>query len=788
MPRYKKKTTTAVAPPAQEDEQVAMETEQEPASEEVPQTPTVSRHFNPEEYGDVEIPAAPESVATYDVNGPRLMISQIKNHNFKSYAGTQTLGPFHKSFTSIVGPNGSGKSNVIDSMLFVFGYRANKIRSKKLSVLLHNSEEHRDINSCTVSVYFQRIIDTGPGDEDFTVVPDSELVVSRTAYKDNTSNYSVDGRKVTYKEVAALLRKCGIDLDHNRFLILQGEVEQIAMMKPKALTEHEDGMLEFLEDIIGSNRFKEPIDILSKRVETLNEYRAEKLNRVKVVEKEKDDLEGPKNEALEFLKQENELIGVKHQLYHVYIHECTENEEKAKAEFDKINESLKEVDNKMAEITETKKVKAEEHKKTFKEFQELQKEIEINKDKYNEFEQKDVKCREDLKHTKAQIKKQEATLVAETKKIEELKAVPAKSEKLVEELTVKLEKLESEKIQAEESVKKVMDSLKTETMELQVEKDKKEEKVLELCQSVNEAKSKYQIAQSELDVYLSNQTREENKLKETSEKLETLEETLKTRKTNIIEMETRIPELQKIVSKCKQDFKQVEEKEAKSTQTVRELRAKLEATRSSMQADLNKGKVIQALMEQKRLGKISGIHGRLGDLGGIDKEYDVAISTACGSLDNIVVDTISTAQKCVDFLKKADVGVATFIGLDKMQRLNDQANRKIKTPENVPRLFDLVKVKDPAFLPAFYYALRDTLVAQDLNQGTRIAYGKTRYRVVTLAGQVIDVAGTLSGGGSKVSKGRMGSAAVTDVDPKQLTAIEKSLEKATVEPEEYHVF
>jgi len=31
----------------------------------------------------------------------------------------------------------------------------------------------------------------------------------------------VDDRKVTYKEVATLLRGCGIDLDHNRFLILQ---------------------------------------------------------------------------------------------------------------------------------------------------------------------------------------------------------------------------------------------------------------------------------------------------------------------------------------------------------------------------------------------------------------------------------------------------------------------------------------------------------------------------------------------------------------------------------------
>ena len=44
-------------------------------------------------------------------------------------------------------------------MLFVFGYRASKIRSKKISVLIHNSNEYQNVNSCTVSIYFQQIID-----------------------------------------------------------------------------------------------------------------------------------------------------------------------------------------------------------------------------------------------------------------------------------------------------------------------------------------------------------------------------------------------------------------------------------------------------------------------------------------------------------------------------------------------------------------------------------------------------------------------------------------------------
>lgn len=60
----------------------------------------------------------------------------------------------------------------------------------------------------------------------------------------------------------------------------------------------------------------------------------------------------------------------------------------------------------------------------------------------------------------------------------------------------------------------------------------------------------------------------------------------------------------------------------------------------------------------------------------------------------------------------------------------------------MPRLFDLVSVKEPSILPAFYFALRDTLVAKDLEQATRIGLqGRTRHRVVTLQGELIDVSG-----------------------------------------------
>ena len=80
-------------------------------------------------------------------------------------------------------------------------------------------------------------------------------------------------------------------MTHNRFLILQGEVESIAQMKPKGATEHEEGLLEYLEDIIGTNRYEKLIEEAAVDVERLGDERQVQMNRVKLVEKEKGALE-----------------------------------------------------------------------------------------------------------------------------------------------------------------------------------------------------------------------------------------------------------------------------------------------------------------------------------------------------------------------------------------------------------------------------------------------------------------------------------------------------------------
>ena len=46
------------------------------------------------------------------------------------------------------------------------------------------------------------------------------------------------------------------------------------------------------------------------------------------------------------------------------------------------------------------------------------------------------------------------------------------------------------------------------------------------------------------------------------------------------------------------------------------------------------------------------------------------------------------------------------------------------SPEGVKRLYDLVKMEDERVKTAFYFALKDTLVCDQLDQATRIAFPK----------------------------------------------------------------
>ena len=99
-------------------------------------------------------------------------------------------------------------------------------------------------------------------------------------------------------------------------------------MKPKAPSEREDGLLEYLEDIIGTSKYKEPIDEALVEMVRLQEDRQMKLNRLRHVEKEKLALEAKKKEAEDYLRLKNDLIRALSRQYQWYLWKGFTAEEK----------------------------------------------------------------------------------------------------------------------------------------------------------------------------------------------------------------------------------------------------------------------------------------------------------------------------------------------------------------------------------------------------------------------------------------------------------------------------
>lgn len=724
-------------------------------------------------------PSAPEAL------GPRsrTVIKYLVLTNFKSYAGRQEVGPFHASFSSVVGPNGSGKSNVIDSLLFVFGFRASKMRQGKISALIHNSAAFPNLDFCEVEVHFEEVTDLVRFSNSTSfqyaniiqpngtqeIIPDTTMIISRRAFKNNASKYYLNSRESNFTAVTSLLKERGVDLDHKRFLILQGEVESIAQMKPKAANEHDDGLLEYLEDIIGTSRYKSPIEESAAEVDMLNEVCMEKGSRVQHVEKEKNSLEDKKIKALAFIKDENELAFKQSALYQVYMDECGDNlrvtEEAIGQMQDQLNAELEKHQGNEDGIKELEK----EYKRGSKECEALQKATQAVVKEMAKFDKERVKYEEKQKFLRSKQSKLEKTLQSSRLAGSEANSLIGKYSDDIERNTKEIAKLEKSMHAEEKELTSIRDGLKGKTQAFSDQISVKQKSLEPWNAKINEKQSAIAVTQSELDILRERASAGAVALDEIQQKIEGIEESCRGKEVEMKECQAQRTQLEKETGMIRGELAKIAQKEPEMRSQLSGARQRADEARASLSNSQSQGNVLSGLMRLKESGRIDGFHGRLGNLGTIDQKYDVAISTACPSLENLVVDFVEVGQQCIDYLRKNNLGRANIILLDRLARRDLSP---VDTPEGVPRLFDLVKASDDLFRPAFYSVLQNTLVAKDLEQANRIAYGARRWRVVTLDGQLIDVSGTMSGGGTRVARGGMSSRLIAETSKEQVSKLE----------------
>ncbi|BAM05237.1 AAA family ATPase [Phycisphaera mikurensis] len=184
-----------------------------------------------------------------------MRLARMTLAGFKSFADKTTIA-FDEPVVGIVGPNGCGKSNVVDGIKWVLGDQSPKsLRGgAMIDVIFNGSAKRKPAGMASVTLTFTNPQKTGerppnPAEIHRTLPIDTdEVAVTRELYRDGTSDYRLNGKRVRLRDVRELFMDTGVGTDAYS-IIEQGKVAR--MLETSGAERRQ-----IFEEAAGISRFK----------------------------------------------------------------------------------------------------------------------------------------------------------------------------------------------------------------------------------------------------------------------------------------------------------------------------------------------------------------------------------------------------------------------------------------------------------------------------------------------------------------------------------------------------
>ena len=707
-----------------------------------------------------------------------MYLKKLELQGFKSFANKTSL-EFMPGITTVIGPNGSGKSNISDAIRWVLGEQSMKsLRgTKSEDIIFAGTENRKSQGFAEVSL----VIDN----QDAKLpIEFAEVTITRRLYRSGETGYFINKAPCRLKDILELIMDTGIGKD-GYSIIGQGKIDEILSNK----SEDRRGIFEEAAGII---KYR------TRKAESEKKLEQAKLNLLRVndilseIEVNLDPLKLQAEKAKKFLSLRDELktieIGlflVNIESYKVKLKELLKNIDELNFQIDDENVNLNNLqqekdkikqglDDLIISIEEMQNLSFESTNKIEKinaDINVARERITNNKENFDRYlkeieEQETRKVELNTEKEERQNKKINLSTNKEkfTKELEE-------KEKMLAEITAKLSQEETE-IEGKKKIVEESQDLKYDkregikTQEIVYENLVKREKVLqqELQETISELDEKRLYKTDIAKVF----TKIEAKRNEYSKKIEEIEEKKTESSKRVAEFETVINNLESEIrvknSKCK--FLQEMEKEKEGYQKA----------------------IKEILLECDRNAFLKkGVHDVLANLITVPKEYETAIEIALGgTLQNIVTDTEEDAKKLIEYLRKNNLGRASFLPISSVK--GKKVDHLIKNGLSgvIGIASDLVKTA-PKYEEIILNLLGKTVVVEDMDTAIILArQNKYGFKIVTLKGDIINPSGAISGGSIKPNTtniiGRAGQ--IKDL-LSELSKLEKNLEKVKNEKKEY---
>ena len=667
-----------------------------------------------------------------------MLLKKLETRGFKSFAEKLTI-EFGQGITAIVGPNGSGKSNITDAIRWVLGEQNMRtLRGAKSEDIIFSgtSQGRRPLGMAEVSITLDNSDRKIPLDY-------SEIEIMRRVFRSGENEYYLNRNSCRLKDIQEILFGTGMG-KNNLSVIGQNKVDEILNSKP------EERRLIF-EEAAGIAKYKQRKKESLRKLEDTNQN----LIRIEDVTAE---LEG-QLPALK-VKAENtekylDLARQRTEVQEILLFHKMNESERLQAETLKEQEAMQgAMQDLSAQITilDVEQMKQKEalsaceaQIETVSEAvsacqtmaEQLQGQVAILTERIAQNQAREMLFREDSSRVTAQQAEQ---------KLRKEQIVIELAEILKEQasITEKTQEKQNERDQSANVLRKQEEDIEGVRAEIFALKQKigiAEEKMryqAESSRSFQEWHTAWQETITELEEDIAYRQSEIERLSEEAKKHKQLREEMQRQKR---EMDMRLIQDAKRVQLLKTESLTYE----KEYHAVHSRYAVLAGMQKEYEGFSRAGK--QILSQKARWN--NGVYGAVAELIEMDGEVVTAIETALGaSLQNIVVDTDTTAKQIIEYLKQHNLGRATFLPLNGLQVYPTRSQEESAAKENgaVGIASELVRC-DERYRRVIAFLLNRTVIVRTMDDAVRIArkYGH-KVRLITLDGDIINSGGSMTGG------------------------------------------
>ncbi len=665
-----------------------------------------------------------------------MYIKEVDLKNFKSF-GKSVRVPLRNDFITVTGPNGSGKSNIVDALLFALCLSNSRaMRAERLPDLIYRGDNGKNPDFAQVTVRLDNTNRTLPLDQDIIEVS-RKIKVKDDKY---ASSYYFNGKSCSQGELQDKLTKAGITPEGYN-IVMQGDVTRIIEMTPverRKIIDEIAGVSEFDEK---KKKALEELDVVRERIGRVDVILEEVGVQVARLKEERDRALSYQANRDELRRQEaflllarlkessTDLFGLEEEQRGLQTksEHLLERSQSGKAELASLEERLKTLSSEINHKGEDEQIQVKRR------IEELKGEIAREAGRAEMAEKAAAEAEEQQRACFVQSGKVQQDL---DELLEKGRDASLRGASLRGELGDHMEILTSakEKIaQADAAFSQLRDDLSG-------ARQLREESKAHLGDFVRERDRLLDSARRgglEREELASGIKEASDALATSDHEAEQIKVELAALNNKALEMERDRDDLEGARLRSRREIAEIE----RELQKLQGDYARAEGRIRASEDRSGYSKAVEAIRSAMKRQMLPGLYGTIAELGNVGSSYSAALEVAAGArLQSVVAETDGDAAYAIDYLKRSQIGRATFLPLNKLDRgsLPSKPNR----PGVIDYALNLVEF-DPKFFGAFWYVFRDTLVVETLSDARELM---GRYRMVTLDGDLVEKSGAMTGG------------------------------------------